>query len=255
MNRATHLLPTLLLCAVAACGDADPSAGTHIGNPGELEVRAVSALRAPDGALTLQDDEGTEYRLTEARAHLRDIRLTPSAGLTCADLQPDLEGARCDSDGPEVIVDGPFEVDLLDGALPARLAQVRLPAVRWARVDLRLDDAPEGDLGLLAGHSLAARASFTHQGAPAELHIRLRFNEDARIEAPNGVQLPDGGTLRAELDASAWLRDLPLAECLEEGDLEVEGGVLRVDEESRCGEIEKVLKDNIKDHTRLTALE
>ena len=254
MTRTIFRVSLLALLCQAACGEAgdDPSTGTHIGNPVELAFTASSALSAADGRLVARDDEGTDYALTEARVNIRDIDLDLPVGVACTDIEGQLQGARCDSASLKVVVEGPFVVDLLTGAAAPSLSGVRLPPLAWRRVDFRISEArdlPTADT--LSGHSFVARADFERGGQVAELRIELKFNEDARVEAPSGVVLPDGGRLVVDFDAGAWFAGLPIGECLEEGDLTLEGGVLILDEDTDCGEAERAIKENIKENTIL----
>lgn len=238
--------------AASACSDAsDPTTGTHIGNPGELEFRVSSALTAADGEVRSRDASGTDFTFTEILIHVRDVELDLPAGVTCADVEGELQGARCDRDSLKVVLDGPFVLDLLNRTSTPAL-DARLPALSWRRIDFRLDDA-EGATGdpLLDAHSFAARGDFERDGQMVALEVQLRFNEDARVESPGGVQLADGDRLIVDFDAGAWLTGLSIGGCLDRGDLSLDGDRLRIDDDSDCDDLEKTLKDNIKNSTSL----
>ena len=247
-----HLAAALLaLMALAiGCSEDDPTAGTHIGNPGDLDFRATSALRAEDGAPASRDAKGEFYGLREARINLRDIELDLPDGVGCAELEGALVGASCEGD--KIRVEGPLLIDLLEGSAQPSIAEVRIPPLTYKRVDYRIDDAedlPDGHV--LEDHSFYVAAGFERDGQPLELRILLKFNEDARVEAPIGVALPGGGRLTVNFDAAQWLSDVPIGDCLDDGDLEIDNGVVLVDEDSDCGEIEGTIKDNIKSSTAL----
>jgi hypothetical protein len=78
--------------------------------------------------------------------------------------------------------------------------------------------------------------------------MRLKFSEDARFESATGVEVPEGGTLIAMLNPAIWLEGLPIASCIQKGDVIIEGNVLRIDDRAKgeCGGAEELVKNNIK---------
>ena len=152
MKRRVGLAIALpLTVAVGACA---PSGGAAVA------VQATSSTtQALDGVdvPSAQDDAGNSVTIAAAEVHLRDIRLTLPAGVACADVEASLVSAGCedadDSDdsggdneddhGAEIIVDGPFVVDLVAGTSTPTLDDVRVPAMRYDRVDLRVDESDD----------------------------------------------------------------------------------------------------------------
>lgn len=252
MKRPLRLGLPLLAMTLAACDAGEPTAGTHVGNPGALRFAATSAVAVGDAPAS-RDGDGAVHAFTEARVNLRDIELDLPDGVECADIADQLVGAYCDAADAKVVVEGPRVVDLLAGTATPSLDDVRLPPLVWRRIDFRLDDARDLPGDDLEGYSFVARAIDPGGERADALHIRLAMGEDARVEAPEGVMLPEGGLLVVDFDVEAWLADLPLAQCVEDGELRVEGGAVIIDERSGCGDLERRLKDNIKDNTRLRA--
>lgn len=245
----------LALLSVACAQEG--SVGTHIGNPGELTFRASSsAAMATPEAPTFTDDGGTAYTLTSARIGVRHIDLYLPTDLGCEDIADALVGATCEPLDDKIRVDGPFVLDLLGRQT---LPGLQLPAITYRRIDYRIDDTREED-GLLAltdpllDRSFVATASFSGPEGDAQLELLLRFNEDARVEDPLGVTLPEDGLLAVDFDVASWLQNAPIAECLADGDLTLDAGVLRIDEDdTRCNGIESPLKTNIKSSARILA--
>lgn len=273
--------------AVLGCGDGgdDPSTGTHIGNPGDLEFRVSSALsEAPTSKeVRFNDSDGVSFALAEARVVVRDVELYLPDGLTCAAVAGSYSGATCAAGDDKLEVTGPFVVDLLTGASTPSLEGVKVPPLRWRRVDYRLDDAdetllPAGDP--LLGSTFYLRAVFDQAGTPSELRGALRFNEVVRVEDAAGIQLPEGGKLFVELDAGLWLAQAPVSTCIESGELPLMDGVATLhddDDDDRddddddddidddveesipdgevasCGELERAIKAGVRGSSRLRA--
>lgn len=253
---------TLALSALTACGSGGGGVGLEIGaTQSALSTSADSA--AP---LVITDLGGAKLTLSQARVHLRDIKLHLPAGVRCADVQADLQGATCsggaDDKGPddssgedEIRVAGPFVVDLLTRTATPDLASIKLPRLAYSRIDLRIDDAakdgglvPAGDP--LADHSWLLEAQLTQGGKPTTLSVVLDFNEDLRIEAPGGVTVEDGASLLIGFDVATWLGGVDLGKCVESGDLEVKDDTIHVDDSTKgggaCGDLEGQIKDGIK---------
>jgi hypothetical protein len=186
------------------------------------------------------------FTLTSARIHVRDIKLDLPDGSDCDDRA----GTVCTNDTIEIR--GPFDIDLMTGVSTPSLDVVRVPAGTYKRIDFRIDDD-----GALDDRSLVATADFVHQGQPMTLALSLRFNEDVRVEAPQGITVSgDGAALLTLFDATAWLDGLDVAECLTRDELVVDGSTVTVDDDltsgtGSCSEIENVLKLNIKTAAQL----
>lgn len=284
--RMSAAWAALVWVAVLGCGDGgdDPSTGTHIGNPGDLEFRVSSALsEAPEAKeVRFTDVDGTPFALAEARVVIRDVELYLPDGLTCAAVAGSYSGATCEAGDDKLEVTGPFVVDLLTGASTPSLEGVKVPPLRWRRVDYRLDDADETLLPSsdpLFGSTLYLRAAFEQAGMTSELRGALRFNEVVRVEDAAGIQLPEGGKLFVELDAGVWLAQAPVSACVASGELPLMDGVATLhddddldddddddddidddveeslpdDEAASCGDLERAIKAGVRGSSRLRA--
>lgn len=247
-----------LLCtaafALTACGD---GAALHF-SVDTSQAKAISArMQAPEAtstpALTFRSSDGMTFTLTEARIHLKDIRLDLPQGTRCREVSGLLEGASCkgnDSSGT-VLVPGPIIVDLMTGTTTPDLSGLRLPAGNYKRIDFRLEEARANEVASgepLVGYSLLVKASFTQDGTPNTLDLKLKFNEDARFESPNDVAVDAEAPLLALLQPQTWLDGLPVATCLSQGDLQISSNVLAIDDRAKgdCGDAENRVKTNIK---------
>jgi hypothetical protein len=228
-HRFTVLVP---LALVAGCAGPE-GAG--------VQVRAVSTA--------MEDSGATLYALAEGRLRLRHIELDLPDGMRCAELDGLLAGASCrTSDGEDKIsIAGPLDVDLVAGTSSPSLDHVVIPPGSYRRVDLRVEPDQQ-DV------SMAARAGFERDGQPLTLELALKFNEDIRVERPGGVAIEPGMDLVAGFAVGDWLAGIDVGACIDDGDLEVEGGVVRIHEDSTsggCSGIEGTIKDNMKNSGRL----
>lgn len=265
MTSRIPALRSLVLSSLAlglgACGG-DGAALRFTSNDRAVSLSSASARTssasvwaasdtAPSTVFTSSD--GTPFTLTQARIHLRDIRLDLPKGKKCEDVKGLLSGADCKSsdDAKTLQVPGPIVVDLMTGATTPDLSGLTIPAGTYKRIDFRLEEAKAEDVGAnepLVGYSFLARADFTLDGAARKLEMFFKFSEDARFESSTGVEVPEGGSLVAFLKPQVWLEGLPLGECIRTGDVEVANGTVRIDAKAggKCGDAEGIVKSNIK---------
>jgi hypothetical protein len=214
------------------------------------KVTASDAAPAP----TFKSSDGMNFTLTQARIHLRDIRLDLPKGTSCGDVIGLSSGVECkgSESAKTLVVAGPIVADLMTGTTTPDLSGLVIPAGNYKRIDFRLEEAKTGEVAAnepLIGYSLLVGANFADAAqAGKTLEMRLKFSEDARFESATGVEVPEGGKLITMLNPSIWLEGLPLASCLQKGDVAFEGNVLRIDDRAKgeCGGAEDLVKRNIK---------
>jgi hypothetical protein len=261
--RVPSLRQTLLSTAavsLAACGGEGASLRFSVH---ESQVRTASVhlqgAQATDTSTappTFTSSDGITFTLTDARIHLKDIRLDLPQGTKCAEVRGLLSGATCKggdsgSGSGTVVVPGPILVDLMTGATQPDLSTLRLPAGTYKRIDFRLEEAKAGEVPStepLVGYSLRVKAGFTHDSTPSTLELNLKFSEDARFESSTGVEVGADDALLALLQPQVWLEGLPVATCLQKGDLVMSNNVLLIDARAKgdCSGAEETVKRNIK---------
>ncbi len=231
-------IATLLVCfAASACTSGSPVTG--------IDVQAVSSSGAASDTapLELTDDGALGFALQSAYVHLRDIELDLPDDVSCEDIADELVGASCDDNGQKIVVNGPFDVDLITGTSTPDLSLVEIPVGLYRRVDFRVDDNPDET-------SFAVVADFEYEGQAYTLDLSLDFNEDIRIETLPGVSVDESTNLIAEFVVDDWLAGVDVGSCMEAGDVEVEGTRVIIDETSTsgsCSGIEDMIKSNMKD--------
>jgi hypothetical protein len=226
----------------------------------ESKTQTASALiqgaSQPLEPATFTSSDGVTFTLNEARIHLKDIRLDLPQGTKCAEVRGLLTGATCKggesgSGSGTVVIPGPMVVDLMTGLTTPDLSELRLPAGTYKRIDFRLDEAKASEVPAgepLVGYSLLVKAGFTQGSTPSTLDLRLKFSEDARFESSTGVEVGADDALLALLKPQVWLEGLPVASCLQKGDLQVVNGLLTLDDRAKgdCNGAEDTVKRNIK---------
>jgi hypothetical protein len=261
--RFPSLRSTLLSAAfvLAACGGGDGASlrfTVHESDTSAQSRPAIQAVQATQAAapITFKSSDGTTFTLTEARIHLRDIRLDLPQGTKCGDVRETLNLAECKggdsgSGSGTLVIPGPIVVDLMSGATTPDLSALRVPAGTYKRIDFRLEEAKSGEVAAtepLIGYSLITRAGFDRSGTASTLEMKLKFSEDARFESATGVEVPEGGSLVTLMRPAIWLEGLPLGTCVQKGDVELVNNVVRIDDRAKgdCSGAEDLVKRNIK---------
>ena len=127
------------------------------------------------------------------------------------------------------------------------LADVLIPAGTYKRIDFRVDDNG-------ADSSFAMTATFQYEGAAMTMDLNLDFNEDIRIEDPQGIIVDGDSDLIAEFVVSNWLGRVDVGSCIDDEDVTVEGSTVVIDDSSTsgsCSDIENTIKDNMKNSGQL----
>ena len=260
MNRTSVSIISLIAVASVACSTDE---GTSTGQVG-LTMRAAAASH-PDvvsvdtDTLVMFDAADTPYRISAAQLHLRDIELDLPDGMRCADLESQPVGASCEDGEDKIRIDGPIIVDLVSGATTPSLADVKIPAGIYDRIDFRVEDGDPEDGVVTPGSALDDRsfvvtAAFELDGAPKTLELSLHFNEDIRIERPSGVEVAPGEDLVATWLTNDWLAGVDVASCLDQGDVVADGDSVVIDDDTNagsCSDIENTIKSNMKNSGQL----
>lgn len=150
-------------------------------------------------------------------------------------------------------IEGPWVIDLVTGEATPSLDSIAVPAGTYRRVDVRLEPADESSASVpsdLKGATLFAAGQYTGAGA-SNFDLRVAFNEDARFESRQGIELTAGGIneLVLGLDLNAWFDAASLEQCVSDDSLEVVDGRLRIDEDNNCSSLEDSLKDALNQRT------
>jgi hypothetical protein len=249
------LLLSSLALGLSACGSGDGASLRFTSNDGAVNLSSGLVQPAADTppSTVFSSKDGTTFTLTQARIHLRDIRLDLPKGTRCEDVSGLLSGAECkgSDDAKTLQVPGPIVVDLMTGATTPDLSGLRIPAGNYKRIDFRLEEADADDVGAaepLVGYSFLAGADFSQDGVARKLELKFKFSEDARFDSDMGVDVPEGGSLVAFLQPQRWLEGVPLGECIRDGDVEIINNTVRIDDESGsdCSDAENSVKTAIK---------
>lgn len=246
---------SIVLVGLMACQGG--GSATVTGNPSMTNMR-VEATGARTGESVPIDAGGVEFPIEAAEAYLRHLEFDLPSDVTCDDLAFEPEApVTC---GSALRVEGPYVVDLLTGSAAgvsgSSLEGLTIPSGTYSRVDARFEDADPSD-GLvsetdpLADVSLRVRGTFDGPDGTTPYELRLKFNEDVRVESDQGVKVSDQGVndVIVGLDPAVWLEGVSVVTCLEDGDLDLTSGELIIDDSAgsgNCAGIENTVKENMK---------
>lgn len=242
--RSLMLATSLALHAGCTGGFGGTETGNAVAN---VEMRA---RRADGGPPASAEQSGTAFGFDSVRAYVREIRLELDVA-SCADVATEELVAPVSCTGSTVLVEGPYVFDLLAATAEPSLDDLTIPGATYRRIDVRFDDADPSD-GLVAETDPLADFTFlgagdADLGGSTAFRMELAFNEDARFESPDAIEVRDGTTLSLLLDPTAWFGALPLATCFSDGDLPLDGTtVIVADGAGGCSDIEQALKEAIK---------
>lgn len=236
LRRARSLAPFVL----GAIGCHPGCAGTETGNAADGVPVILSVSM---GATALPDADDQLFAVERAHGYIRRIDLDLPDGMTCADVGAALVGGICVDD--RIRFEGPWTVDLLTGDLDPPAPEMRVPAGRYARIDVRF--VPDDD-----------DVSLSIEGtAPGDERFRLvgDFTEDARFEGDAAVI--DAETpiaVRLVMPVAAWFANAPLAQCIAAGDVPRDGdgtALITEDLDDPCDEVVDDVRDSMKRDGRI----
>lgn len=186
------------------------------------------------------DEQGTALTVTSARAYLRHFEFFADKTTK---------------------IDGPYAADLITRVATPSLAGLDIPAGNYKRVDARFTMAKMNDGVLSAGDPLLGESFIAGgtidypTGQTTMFELALHFEEDASFQNAEGIEIEENGThdVLLDFDVAGWFSTLPITRCLDDGDLEIENGLISIRDKGpgRCNEIEKSLKDTIKASAKL----
>lgn len=251
MRTNTCALIAALLCV--ACSSTETG---NASTDGPLITLSMSLQAEGGGTPLATDEDGATFTFTTARAFVERIDFDLPDGQSCADLEVP-EGVHCDSD--TLRYDGGWVVDLVSGTSEPPLEDLALPAGRYKRVDVRFkhmdaDDSrvPDGDP--LRDHTLVATGTWSGPDGDRDFALNLAFTEDVRFETETELDLTEAApaTLVLGLDPAAWFSEAPIQECIDDGDLAEQDGVLQIDDAGgSCSDIENDIKEHMKRSNQL----
>lgn len=138
--KQRHLWLGLTLAALGCEAEDDKTAGTDVGNPVVLALRAEPMQDA-----AVVDGAQARYRLVSASGQVREVTLAVAGELSCADLG-DLPGGTECTDGPTTLtLPGSLTADLVAGTLAP---EAKVPGVAYDEARLR-SGASEQAQGLI----------------------------------------------------------------------------------------------------------
>lgn len=252
MKLSTRFLGLGSAALLAACG-------AETGNGVATVVMKLTGENG--GAFVTTDQQGTSFGIESARAHIRRIDFEAPGQQLCKDEDYADSGIVVHCDSAKIRIETPLVIDLMTGQTTPSLANVKIPAATYKRVDARFSPARVADgevqsTDRLAEHSIDISGAFQHMNMETDFKMRLAFEEDAIFSNSEGITVAEGGVEQVLLllDVRQWFTQLPITACIDDGDLVVENGSLEIEDRggARCNMLEKSLKDAIKASSQLS---
>ncbi len=253
MKRSIWAL-TLISGTIWGCA----SDGTKTGNGVTLEFAAtqqglsietdagVDDALPPEAELRTVDSSGTVFTLERALLGVTQIELRTPSGVPCEGLELHA-GVDCDAERLRIRQD--FELDLLRRRSKPSLDEYRLPPGIYERLDISLDELKDSELGRA---TLLLEGRMDPAGRDLPFVLTIENSESLRFENTSGVNVDDGESLLGLLDVQAWFSALPITSCLDADELELQDGILLIEDADGCSEIEAEFIDALRASTELT---
>ncbi|RKH89521.1 hypothetical protein D7Y21_10285 [Corallococcus sp. AB045] len=237
-----------VLC-LSACGE-DPNGYSLRFSLHSNRVRAARDPMPPP-EYAFESSDGLTFHVDSVLARLSDIRLELPPGIRCADQQGLLSPRMTCEDATEeqpgrLTVAGPLEWDLRQG-LSLDAAGLRIPRGVYPRIEARLER------GTPSHPTFQSRSSFTWQGMASVLDADFQSDAVLRFEPQGGegsldfASAEDGSVLWGWLVVDRWLDEVPVAGCLESGDLSLLGNSLTLEAgQGACAGASERMRGNIE---------
>lgn len=249
---------------VTACGDDDDNGDDTDDGEATLAFGLTSSASMNNDRLEFEDFEGAVYSLTSARLSVDQIELQLPDGVGCDDVDDQVaDPVSCDAGVPvaeadELVIDGPFVIDLVDGTTTPDLGDIEIPVLSYEEVDVEVSELGEDDDILdsddaLIDNTIIAVADFEFENSKRQLDMRFGFDGEATGGADVDFSLEPGDTLVVQFDVARWLHRTPVTTCLEQGDLKAQNGTVVLDEEASgaCEGVEGQFENNWEDSIEL----
>ena len=220
--NATYPFASLTLLTV--CALASGCSGLDTGNAKEIGTVELALAVGPGAPV---DASGAKFSLTAAFATVRHVELYLPAGASCAGL-PGLSATEGDHtvtcDGDKIRARGPWRIDLLTRAATPALPLVPVVPGTYRRIDVRFTKD-------VTGVTLGATGTVPLSLGTMPFRLELDFERDVRFEGTDLIASEDAiAHALLTLDPTGWFAALPLVLCAESGDLDIDGGVLQLED-------------------------
>ncbi|WP_375755629.1 hypothetical protein [Corallococcus exercitus] len=232
-------MPSRWLClslttlALSGCGDT----GTHTrlifslnadllnASSGVAPASGVRAMTSPPSPPDIKSGDGMRFQMQTARVRVSDIRLELAGRPGCESVREQLpEGTGCEQSGDSpttLTLAGPFAIHLPSGE-PYE-AVMELPPGTYRRIDFVLG---------ADGFTAETRHFEESVSQSWSMDLTLPAGTAMGIEAASDLTLKEGGSLRVMFNQDAWLKELPLGACFQNGDLPRTNAELSLDSAS-----------------------
>ncbi len=242
--------PEFGLLSVSLRAESAPlGAGGAMGSGGSLAMTV-----AANDTLRLFDKERTPFSIDHIYTYIDRVEINrPSQGVCRSS-----EKVTCTDSS--LIVSGQRFVDLLERPSPLILDSLQLPLGVYTRMKIHTNPLPAEDSANipepyvpLIGHSIMMKGHFSYKGiSNRSMTIYLDFNEVFSFENSTGLAISQElvYSWSGVFQASEWLKNLELTDCLDENKIPLEpDGDLVIDGSSDCNDWEDSILENVRHST------
>lgn len=250
----------------AGCGDDDDdgSVDQNFGSA-RLALEATSDTMTAE-LIELQDPQGTVYTLDRLWVAIDEIELDLPGDLDCSDVEDQISGrVECDEgelegEDDEIKIEGKIAFNLLTGETVPDISGLTIPALNYDEIDLEvnnIDDDQDEFPEFIRGETVRILANFERNNTKQELDARFSFDTEAKfgegMDEEFLFDLNDGDTLVLRLDVTNWFDDIPITQCLADGDLKSSDGRVVVDDDvgGECSDAEAQFESNFEESLRV----
>lgn len=177
---------------------------------------AASLAGAADSVLAVPDSAGTVLTLLGIEARVRHLEFDLPQGLSCQGWG----GLTCEEG--EILVNGPFRADLVNGTTLPEIAPFKLPAGTYTGFGIdfvdggrNADSSAPWDTAL---QNLAIRGKVGPAGGMGrEFQIQLKLQDGLDFENSAGIRIdiPSANKVRLRLRVDRWFRGIDMVRCLD----------------------------------------
>ncbi len=238
-NGLRIILAASLLAAAIACN----KDGTWTGNgltpnfvdylDGKGVFADIRTLVITDEAgPTFRDAQNTAFKITAAEALVDRVELKLPADETCGTFTEIIKWPALSCLNGVVRVNGPYRANLLNGSLVPSLLNVPLPLTRFQWIRIYFEPAIPDDGLVDAGEDLAGRSLWVEgdYGDPLDgVQFQIPVETPFHVQIDGPISELNNGLLDIRLDASVWLAETGVTDCVTNNYLTINSDVLVVE--------------------------
>lgn len=246
MRRILAVLSVAVLCVAASCSDG----GTKTGNGITARIQAYSTAPAPavkstnvrglagtaqsaatagSGMLYAPDAQGTVFTITSVETYLSDLQLKLPEETGCPDYSDFAFYPPLSCNDGKINIEGPFVADMGAGTLFPSPGLLKVPPGTYGEANALLEPGNPVD-GIISGGdpldgiTIHGEGTFIYNMNPRTFEFSISFTDKATFYSLTGIPVAGIGIdhLVLAVDTAVWFAALPITDCLDTGELNID---------------------------------